>query len=530
MTRKSWIGVFLSVIMLTSSLTFTGCKKKIRDDEQFLEINITAQGYGSDWLYAVVDAFKNDAQVREKYPELDVDVSITTETSFAITDIESESTTADLYFAAEKNSSRLNLDDDGVSPYFEELTDLYELNVWGEETTMGDKMGSSLRDLYLIQKPDGSNAYYCMPYVAGTMSLLYNKTQFDRLGRSLPVTTDELLQLCNDISGQTVPFVFSTKINYWTTSAWLQWWAQYEGVKNYDNFYRGIYTDGDGRNKYSPEVFSQLGRLRSLETIYSLIGVEDGQQTNPNNHARVSTMTWMQAQSAFLLGESLMMMNGDWFANEMTSAAEEGITDDFGMMQLPVISSIVEQLEDKNMQDSTLAAVIRAIDSGATEYDGMSENDFARIREARNIMLPPGGEVAFIPAYAKAKELAKDFLRFFASDACCELFYENTCGASPAFKYDIETKNPELYESFYTMQRERIQMSKNAIYVMDFFGGYPTNYFGGLVPLQTENRMIEQLFVSQNEKDRKSPMEIYTSEQDYWTLTRWNNMLEASGI
>ena len=64
----------------------------------------------------------------------------------------------------------------------------------------------------------------------------------------------------------------------------------------------------------------------------------------------------------------------------------------------------------------------------------------------------------------------------------------------------------------------------------DFFGGYPTNYFRGLVPLQTENRMIEQLFVSQNEKDRKSPMEIYTSEQDYWTLTRWNNMLEASGI
>ena len=539
MKSKRFLGLVLAGVLAASFCgALTGCKEPVRDDEQFLEISDTALGYGSDWLDAVAEAFVNDPQIREKYPEVDVKVNVNTEASYAKTDVESQTATADLYFATTSNTASLNLDGEGNSSYYEELTDLYEENVWGEETTMGDKVLSSMKDLYKVQKEDGTDGYWAIPYVAGTMGILYNKTQFAALGiEELPVTTKELSDLCDYLVNekQKTPFVFSTKVNYWTTSVWLQWWAQYEGEENYDNFFRGNYYDEEeGRMKNGPEVFNQTGRLRALETMYSLIGVGENETANPNNHKRVNTMSWTQAQSAFLLGEGLMMVNGDWFINEMASAAAEGVTDDFGMMRLPVISSVTETLEDTSMKDETLAEIIRAVDAGAEYADvsrtGVSENDFKKIKEARNILVPLGGHVAFIPVYAQAKELAKDFLKFMASDDCCKIFYEKTGGSSPAFQYDVETKDPELYSSFMTMQKERIEMSKSAVYVWDFSGGYPTNYYGGLIPLQASNRMLEAYFVAQNEKDRRTPQSIFDAEKEYWTVSQWKNMMESSGM
>ena len=69
------------------------------------------------------------------------------------------------------------------------------------------------------------------------------------------------------------------------------------------------------------------------------------------------------------------------------------------------------------MSDETLAEVIRAVDAGKTEYAGVSANDFARIKEARQ-MISCGtmNHSVAIPKNAKNIDNAKAFLVFMVSD------------------------------------------------------------------------------------------------------------------
>ena len=87
------------------------------------------------------------------------------------------------------------------------------------------------------------------------------------------------------------------------------------------------------------------------------------------------------------------------------------------MVKMPIISSIVDTLENKNMTDAELSAVIDAIDAGETSYPGVSQKDFDRLVEARRMVYSATFDhCAGIPARAKNKDLAKDFLEFMASD------------------------------------------------------------------------------------------------------------------
>ena len=265
--------------------------------------------------------------------------------------------------------------------------------------------------------------------------MLYNKTLFTELNLTEPNTTNELYELCEKLvdAGQT-PFIFTSKENYWTCMMFLIWWAQYEGIDDYCNFYQGI-VEEDGVKSYSKDIFKQTGRLRSLEVIEDLI-------TYPTDfiHDDVNTLSFTQAQAKFLLRQGAMMPNGDWFETEMTKTAEQdNITDVFTFMKTPVISSIVETLEDKTMSDKTLSDVVAAVDNEQTSYPGVSENDFAAIKAARRLILPVGNHTAMIPAYSTAKEAAKDFLLFLATDKANEVFIKSTNGASMPFDYNIES-------------------------------------------------------------------------------------------
>ena len=64
----------LSVIFAAATL-FCGCNGNgggNRDSEQRLDIYVLEQGYGVDWCYNLIDEFKKQDWVKEKYPELEV--------------------------------------------------------------------------------------------------------------------------------------------------------------------------------------------------------------------------------------------------------------------------------------------------------------------------------------------------------------------------------------------------------------------------------------------------------------------------
>ena len=107
------------------------------------------------------------------------------------------------------------------------------------------------------------------------------------------------------------------------------------------------------------------------------------------------------------------------------------------MIKMPIISSIVDTLENKNMTDAELSAVIDAIDAGATSYPGVSEKDFNRLVEARRMVYSATFDHCVgIPAKAKNKDLAKEFLKFMASDMGQAIYAQHLNGLSMAYGYE----------------------------------------------------------------------------------------------
>lgn len=536
---KTLVTCILAVSLLAGNGVLSGCGNKIANDENTLEIYIGNFGYGYEWLDGVIELFKEQDWVKEKYPDLNIPTpQHNSDRQYPANRIISGegANSTDLFFAVESAAAYYDRTNTATGkPYFADLTGVYDSTVPGESITVAKKMNEERLSWQKIEKRDGTSAYYGMPWVDGFFGILYNRTLYTKYfgERELPNTTDQFVQLVSDVHGTKddkgnalVPFLFSSRYNYWM-SILVTWWAQYEGYDNYRNFWLGVNELGE----YDGSIFSQKGRLRALEVLNSLINRETGY-----SHNEVTTIEFTTAQAKFLLGDAMFMPNGDWFAYEMRSTqAENPYNYDITYMRLPVISSIVEQLTYRNgneyMSDEMLSEVIAAVDNGEEGYPGVSEGDFAIIKSARRMLSGSTGHEAYIPEYASAKELAKDFLRFLATDVACRKFAEVTGGCASPYKYDIQTEEPELYESFSNLHKEKFKILQTA-FRLPAAGSFKLNYYGGLNYFsRTDN--VETAFVAQNVADRKTPLQIYQEDIDYFTsngYANWNALLTRTGL
>lgn len=544
MKKTRLISLLLSVAMIPA-VFFVGCKKKVPNDENTLQIYCANFGYGYDWLNSSIELFKETEWVKAKYPELNIPkISTDSDRSHAANLVMSgeKANTFDLLFACESVAGYIDktyVDAEGVKRnYFEDLTELYEQKVpdnvpVDQQRTLYDKMDDALVQTQIKEKKEGGTAYYTVPWVSGYMGLLYNKTLVEKhlgVNYQLPRTTNELGQMAKDIKnaegGPKVPFVSSSKAAYWT-QVFMTLWAQYEGTTGYDRYWKGV----NEYDELSTEIFSQKGRLRSLEAIEGLIGVGTG-----NNHEEIDTLEFTQAQSRFLLGEGYMMPNGDWFEYEMRSTADENPNDfEITYMKMPVISSIIEKCTTID-NDQELSLVIKAIDEGKSLEEAqayvadLNETDYAKITEARKVMYCVEGHEGYIPYYATAKNLAKDFLLFLATDEACKAFMSATFGASTPYEYDISEKAPDIYNGFSAMQKDRIKMSLTGISLKPSTS-FKLCYYGGLNNFAATNN-IEIAFTAQNSADRKSAQTIWQDDINFYTKNsnqNWDFLLNRAG-
>ena len=552
---KKKLMAFLALISVVSSAVvgFAGCKPKVQDDENTLEIFISKFGYGTEWLDEVIKEFKNTAWVQEKYPSLNIPKPASnSERTFPadrmITD--GSTNTYDLLFACDSAAAyydRVNAAT-GES-YFEDLSGVYATTIPGESVTVSEKMDANIYANLAHTNKDGTTAYYSMPWVNGYMGLLYNQSLVDtHLGASyvLPRTTIELEGMAKTLKDKNVtPFLSSTKSGYWNQVCFT-WWVQYEGTERYADYWLGV----NEYDEMSSENFAQLGRLRSLQTLESLIGRSDGKDYN---HADVNTLEFTAAQSKYLLGEAVMMPNGDWFENEMRANYEEDENHyDIRFMQMPVISAIVETLSfynsdkaydalsaaEKATYDDMLAKIVSVVDADGSLEDaqalvsGLTKADFDKVSTARNVVYSVENHDAYIPSYATGKEIAKDFLIFMASDKAIETFMRSTNGASTAFTFDVETKAPDLYASFSNLQKGRAKIAAKGIVPFA-----PTTsrlvYLGGLNNY-TIASSLESFFTAQNAADRKTAEYIYQNDIEYYVNKNngeyWKELLSRAGI
>ncbi len=463
------IGLFiLTVIMAFGS---AACGTKSPDGEQVLEIFVLDVGYGTQWCNAIIEEFEKQDWVKERYPQLNV-LRPQTQTvrTLATSKLGQGSTnTIDLFF--DENSSSVASSYVNGEKAVIELTDvLYNSEVPGEGGILyKDKMIPTIREscrYYTADNLYGDAEYHYAPWYVGMTGIIYNADILKALKLEVPVTTDQWIKSMADIkakAGKETAYKYSSSLiqsydapNYFEY-LFPVFWTQYQGMEGYRNFYNGI-----DNNSLTRDIFGQLGRLYSLEVMEAALDYNKEYLDH-----RWTGQKFMSSQTDMLQGRAIYHANGDWFDREMAKLradvkARDGVEYDLQMMRTPVVSKIIERTPNTINTDAKLAEVIKTIDAEEPAPSWADPDEYEIIREARSIVFAMGSySTAFIPSYATGKNVAVDFLRFMSTDIAHNAYLKATGGASMPFTYDVETKNPALYDSLSGLQKKRLKIFYN---------------------------------------------------------------------
>lgn len=461
-----------AVLALTTALAFVGCGTKTPNDENSLEIYMTVGGYGSEWVENLIPIFEEQNPGAKVYLETEIGVELARNKVSA----GSSATTADLFISLEDWGTLIMQGENGVAGYdyaLEDLTDFLD-----EEDADGNTLRNRFYDNFLtataVEVQMSDNTYqdrnFVIPYMTGVLGIVYNKVMFDKYGWDEdPNTTDELLDVCDQMIAEgIVPFEnegTTGYIDYMTHTLF----AQYLGNDEYYDYFSPT-TEDDWVN-YSAEY----GSKASLYTMQVMNQVENPSYGRMNPY--VTEDGYERVQGRLISGEGAMSINGDWFDNEMGGTIEQANSKEkiyeSGMMKFPVISALSDQLSywetilpGKDYQsacsdvpactagleacDELLSLLVDYVDGGmqgelpSIQYSGQTitatEADAERVAEARSCYTSlGGGHTMVIPAYATAKELAKEFIRLCFSETGIDVFMDVSKGALLPVKYDMES-------------------------------------------------------------------------------------------
>lgn len=524
---KKFLSMALVVCMFLSTLSLAGCGKEEKASATQLDIYILDAGYGTEWLNKVSEEFKAQDWVQEKYPDLSIKIDTNAESSYAEGKITAgaNANPYDLLFGINLQTV-YSKRDSNRNTLLLDISDVYDSEVPGEEVLVKEKMLESAIVANAYTDISGETAYYAVPWAGGFNGILYNADKLKDYGE-VPVTTDELLAVMKKVTAKEGYSIMQSCENsgacYWE-HLYPIWWAQYEGYDNYMSFWEGK-VDGE----YSVDIFKQQGRLESLQVLENVLG-----SANKNLYEGANATAFIDAQTNFLMGQGVFMANGDWFDREMSDIKEglkgEGYDYDIRMMKTPVISSIINKTTTIP-DDATLAAVVKAIDNGEKSYAGVSEEDFQTVAAARQVLYSVGNlHNAVIPSYSGSIEVAKDFLRFLATNKANEIYAQETCGSGMFYKYDMQEVSPELYKSLSGTAKMRTDFYNDKNFpatVLPNAQNFNLSIYGGVNMLNaTAANQFEILF---NEKNPKTAQEIFDADIKFWSDSAWSMVLSNIG-
>ena len=162
-------------------------------------------------------------------------------------------------------------------------------------------------------------------------------------------------------------------------------------------------------------------------------------------------------------------------------------------MKTPLTSAIVDKLsvwkenasyrnanltaEKKAEYDAELRKIVDFADGAvATEPEWASESDMEIIKKARSYYYGSTFTMA-IPAFATAKEGAKKFISYLASDEAIDTYFRNTYGCTLPYEYDY--KSNSYYNEISPVAKRAVDISfGNSPVVTET--SYISYYKGGL--------------------------------------------------
>lgn len=539
-TKKKILVVALILTMICGAVTGCGNKQEVVDntkkDGQNLKIMLYAKGYGTDWLTAMEKAYE------EKNPGVAVEVTLVNSAEVIRSDIKnSEYCDTDLYFDIVENSGQYMVEEYKYayenSQAMLDLTELYNTTIPGEEVTLGEKMNESIKYASITggrETEDASDdTFLFVPYVTGAMGLYYNETVINNaLGEGnweVPNTTDELYALCEQLKAKGCELLLPGSLDAWTSSLYLSWWSQYEGITNYRKFYDGIgFEKNSGLEaENSAAIFDQPGRLEALKVSESFIGY--GKGFAPKNAVEINVNNLNEYQTRFTLQKNnyAFYPMGDWLMQELENNTTVPSDSVIKMMKTPVISSIINSTDSYSRDntkrlpnitsDEMLSQVIDYVEGNGELPAGVTEEEVAFVKDARNTV---GGKalehIAYIPTYSNATDLAKDFLLFMASDEGIQIFKDNCIGGFAPYEYEYDK------ESLTVTELSVYETTANANFVDDYYHNILFYRAGVRGTSVGTSDTIESLLCK---PDGKNAEEIFQMMKDAFTGTKWSTFL-----
>ena len=519
--KKTTTTILATILGLTTLFPLASCgKDPIANDENTIEYQLKEGGYGLEWFNQATAKFK------ELHPEVNFVKSKKASNygeAKTLLSAGPDVTTCDLFMGSEPVMEYALYGDSLLSGYdcvLEDLTDVYEATVDGVK--IKDKMVEGYVKAYSLTQ-NGTTKYYAYPWISGVLGIVYNATQFGQMGLRVPRTTDELFDVvCVTIknNGKT-PFV-DTKSPTYVDYITRVWTNQYATVAGQEMKLDGkVYDEDAGKYVYSEEAFKGKEVLYVADAREKMTGVRYG-----NMHKNVNTMTFTQAQAQLLLGEGLMYVCGDWLENEMK--AQKGNGDTLKYMKTPIISGIIDKTPSIP-NDEVLREVVSYVDGETTVAPaGVTEPDIEYIRNARKIEYLTEFQSAYIPSYASAKGMAKEFLKFLATDEIVKICLDTTGGSSVPVKYDIRSDETR-WNALSPFMQSKYDLLESAQMTADPRKSR-LQVFGSLKLNNTGIASNYTAYASKNPADRNTAQEYYEDRLSYFTRAMLDAALQRAGL
>lgn len=438
----------VAILVASMMLALCACPPDdVTRDKDTLNILVFDGGYGTEYVERIGEAFEAE------YPGITVKVETTKLFSEIQQQIEADRYVADIIITTSSYTSL------GVKGKVYELSDVYNSNAFGEsDKTILEKLGEAAD----ANRFDGK--YYQLPVNAGSTGIAYNKVYLDAIygegGWELPVTSKGLASMFEDIKSKDAwPTVYtcSTDAEY---AVWLRdiWAAQYLGYDEYSNYFNLQYTDADGNVKTAESAAELSAAYRDARetALEALIGI----MSNKLGFApeSCSSMSFSQAQAYFVGYTSqpdvkivngnkgaAFMINGDWLYSEIEKYGEM-VDLDIRFMRTPVNSAIIDKLSTVNTEEE-LVECIKYIDTvldgkSGTRPSYLGDADYERLLEARRMVWTTHAQqIAAIPVNCSDVDVAKNFLKFMASDSSALMYSDTLNGMKSIFNSEVCAEN-----------------------------------------------------------------------------------------
>ena len=200
---KKFLLFLLSLTTVASCFSVAGCGKKV--DSNALVIEYYKAGYGDTWIKSLASEYT------KRYGQEVVLLARVGAQGLTKMNGSLRSGTAetDLFFAGDASFGdiyRGTISAGGklYDSWFADLTDLYTSTIDGENVTVENKMLDYFQEYFKMDTDDGQyydQKYHFFPYVTGMFGVVVNVDVWNKVaqGKEYPRTTDELLELCNDV-------------------------------------------------------------------------------------------------------------------------------------------------------------------------------------------------------------------------------------------------------------------------------------------------------------------------------------------